>query len=195
MAHKFGADPSGMPTAANIADNILSNFQGLFALQPMGKYVSGARTILKINGEIVAFAFQIGWNIRTEQDEIWTIDDWTPYELAPKRISIDGTIGGFYFPIKGSPTKNMMAPNVMSFMFHKYIDIEVKDSKTDALLFKTDRAVIVSNSVNITSENLAQVSLTWKAIGWADEKVPQYPDGVPTPTNNSKSKSPGIPNF
>jgi hypothetical protein len=181
----FGADPARIPTANQASDNLLSNFQGWFAVNPQGKYHSGARTIIKINGELIAFAFSVSWNIRTEQDEIWQIDDWTPYELAPKRITVEGSLSGFYQPIKGSPTKNGFSANVLSFMFHKYVTLEVRDSVTDAILFKTNKAVITSNQTNVTAENPAQMQLTWKAIGWVDEKEPNYPSDIPTPTTDS----------
>lgn len=177
---KFGLNPSG-DIASTITDNVLSNFQGLFSIAPQGKYVSGARTIIKINGELAAFAFQVAWTIRTEQEEIWGIDDWTPYEIAPKRVTVEGTIGGFYIPFKGSPTANWAMPNLLSFMFHKYITIEVKDSTTDAILFKTNRAVITSNTTSVNAENLANMTLTWKAIGWVDEQIPGYPGDIKTP--------------
>jgi len=178
MAIPFGANPAGQPKGSEVADNVLSNFQNLFAINPQGKYVSGARTIIKINGQLAAFAFSVSWNIRTEQDEIWQIDDWTPYEIAPKRITVDGTIGGFYLPFKGSPTKSKIMPNLLSFMFHKYITIQVKDRTTDALLFQTNKAVITGYSNNTSAEGLSNISLTFKAIGWVDEKVPNWPDGV-----------------
>ena len=175
MSVKFGATTAGgPPTGADLADNLLSNVQGL--LSPSGgKYVSGARTIIKVNGQLVAFAFSVSWTINLSQDEIFVIDEWAPFEYAPKRITVDGTIGGFYLPGKGSPTKLLWQANMLSFLEHKYIGIEIKDRKTDALLFKTSQAVIVSSSTDIKSEQLANITLRWKAIGWQDEMVPARP--------------------
>lgn len=178
MANGFGASQPGSDAAGTIANNVLSNYQNIFAVSPQGKYVSGARTILKINGELAAWAFQVSWNVRTDQDEIWGIDDWTAYELAPKRISIDGSLSGFYLPIKGSPTKIAATPTMLSFMFHKYITIEVRDSVTDAVLFHTDKAVVTNTAVESTAEQLSKLVLNWKAIGWYDEKEPEYPTGI-----------------
>jgi hypothetical protein len=184
---EFGADPARQPKTSDIDDNLLSNFQGWFAVNPQGKYMSGARTIIRINGELIGFAFSVAWNIKTEQDEIWQIDDWTPYEIAPKRISVEGTLGCLYQPIAGSPTKRNIMSNVLSFMFQKYVTIEVRDSLTDALLFKTSKAVITGNQTSISTENPAQMTLSWKAIGWVDEKVPNYPFDVPPPGKSTAS--------
>ena len=191
MSVKFGATtPGGPPTAANLADNVLTNVQGLFALQKSGKYVTGARTNLKINGKLVAFAFSVSWNINLSQDEINTIDDWTPYEYAPKRITIDGSIGGFYLPGHGSPTKTLIQANALSFLFHKYITLEVRDRSTDALLFKSNKVVIVNSGAEFRSEQIGNISLKWRAIGWEDEMIPVFPTGAES-KSTSKPSLPG----
>ena len=175
--NKFGADPAGVPNANSVVDNALSNVQSIFSITPHGKYATGARTTIRINGKLAAFAFSVSWKIDLAQDEVWTVDDWTPYEYAPKRITVEGTIGGFHIPGKG-PTKTNIVANMLSFMFHKYITIEVRDRSTDNLLFKTNKAVITSYGENIQAERLGQITLNFKAIGWADERDPAYPTDI-----------------
>ena len=175
MSVKFGADPFAPDSLAKVvADNALSNVQGTLALFPAGKYVTGARVNLRINGRIVLFAFSVSWNINTEQDEIWTIDRTVPWELAPKRVSIEGTIGCFHMPFQ-TPTLNNMEADIVNFMFHKYITIEVKDRNTDALLFRTNKAVITSRQEDIRAEQIGTMHLRWKAIGWIDEGTSSLP--------------------
>lgn len=165
-----------------------SAFGGILSARRMGKYFTGARCVIKINGDLAGFAFAVSWKINTQQDEIWTIDDWTPYEIAPKRISVEGTLGMFHIPGKG-PSKELIQSDVLSFMFHKYITIEVRDSSTDQLLFKTNKAVITSRFEDVRAEQLTTIQLTWKAIGWADEQFPQLPKGT-TPDNNGDCAAP-----
>ena len=165
------------PTPGQITDNVASNIQGMLSTSS-GKYVSGARTIVRINGRLAAFAMSVTWNVNLSQDEINTIDEYAPYEYAPKRIIVDGTISGLYLPTNGSPTKLLFQANALSFLFQKYITIEVKDRKTDAVLFKTTKAVITSSSGSIQAEQLAGLTLHWKAIGWQDEMEPALPSDV-----------------
>ena len=155
-----------------LASSAFANFG-----KPMGKYLTGARTVIKINSELAGFAFQVSWNIRTEQDEIWTVDDWTPWEIAPKRIMVEGTLGMFHIPGKG-PSKENIQADVLSFMFHKYITIEVRDARSDQLLFKTNKAVITSRQQEVKAEELSTIRLSWKAIGWADERFPALPGNL-----------------
>jgi hypothetical protein len=180
----FGLNPSLLPSAKSLIDTGTNDFQGIFAVTPSGKYITGARTIIRINGKLAAFAFSVAWTINTQQDELWTVDDWTPAEFAPKRISVEGTISGFHIPGK-SPTALLISPNLLSFLFHKYITIEVRDRTTDNLLFKTDKAVVTVKSESIMAEQMGTLTLQWKAIGWADEKTPAYPQGAEGSSDNA----------
>ena len=161
----------------NLGDNLLSNVSGIFSSKPIAKYLSGARCVLRMNGKIIGFAFGISWNIKTEVTEIETIDDYLPYELAPQRISVSGNISGFRIPGSG-PTQSLLQADILSFLHQRYIEIEVRDSQTDNLIFLTKKALITGRSESIKSDALADMNLSFKAIGWADEKAPEEPQGL-----------------
>lgn len=158
-------------------DSALSSTAGIISTKPTAKYATGARTVLKINNKIVGFAFSVSWRINTEYMENRTIDDYLPNELIPFRVSVDGTIGTFHIPGQ-SATTNLIQADVLSFLFHKYITIEVRDSATDQLLFYTNKAVITSRAESLQSEQLGTVQLSFKAIGWKDEREPEIPVGA-----------------
>lgn len=165
-----------------VGPNFAQSVQGVFSIRPMAKYLSGARCILKVNGKIVGFAFAISWNIRTEATEINTIDDYMPYELAPQRVSVSGTISGFRIP-GSSPTQELIQADLFNFLHQRYIEIEVRDSTTDNIIFLTKRALITGRTENIKSDSLSDISLSFKAIGWADERPPKQPDGIGKPVD------------
>lgn len=150
--------------------NLNSNVSGIFSTKPTAKYASGARTTLKINNEIVGFAFNIAWRITTNVTEINTIDDYMPYELAPQRIYVDGTMGLLHIPGKSAGTE-LWQPDVLDFLHQKYITIEVRDVN-DQLLFYTNKAMITTRQEDIRVDSLANVQLAWKAIGFRDDRDP-----------------------
>ena len=160
-----------------VGQNALTNLDGIFSLKPMAKYLTGARCVLRMNGKIVGFAFGISWKISTDAVEIVTIDDYLPYELAPTRISVSGTISGFRIPGSG-PGTLLLQPCQLAFLHQRYVNIEVRDSQTDNLIFQTKKALITSRTENISAENIAQMSMEFKAIGFFDERTPQVPSGV-----------------
>ena len=168
MARGFGRN------ANNVAANVASNFGNIFSLKPTAKYLTGARTVIKVNGNLVGFAFSVSWQISTDVTEIRTIDDPIAYELAPRQISVSGTIGGFIIPGK-SPQAELLQTDLANFLMNKYITIEVRDSATDTIIFKTNRAMVTSSSGTTGAEKPAEMSLTWKAVGWQAETPPTPP--------------------
>ena len=163
-----------------LADNIMGNFAGMISTKKSAQYASGARCLLKINGVLVGFAFGISWSISTAAMEIQTIDDPLAYELAPTRMSIEGSISALHIP-GTSPGTLLWQPDNLNFLLQRYITIEVRDSATDQLLFATDRAFITTRTEEIKVDSLASVSLTWKAVGYRDEREPQLPQDLSAP--------------
>lgn len=172
-----------------ISDIVGSQAPGIFSARQNAKFMSGARTILKINHKIVGFAFGISWRITTENTPIYTVDDYLPVELVPQRVHVDGTISMLHIPGR-SPGAELWQPDVLNFLFHKYITIEVRDSATDQLIFYTNKAVITSRSEDIRVDSLASIELTWKAIGYRDERMPSIDESKLDDIKNVKPEQP-----
>jgi hypothetical protein len=160
-----------------LTDNVAGNIAGIFSTRATAKYASGARSILKVNGRVCGFAFNISWRINTTVTEVMTIDDYMPYELAPQRIVVDGTISALHIPGTSAGTE-IWQSDVLNFLFQRYITIEVRDSVTDQLLFFTDKAMITSRQEDVKVDSLASVQLSWKAIGFRDEREPERAQDV-----------------
>jgi hypothetical protein len=156
----------------NTVNNLASNVAGIVSTRPNAKFMSGARCTLKINGQLVGFAFGISWNINTLVTEVNTIDDYLPYELAPQRVTVEGTISALHIPGTSANTLSWQ-PNVLSFLFQPYISIEARDSATNQIIFATDKATIVTRSEELRVDQLSNVTLRWRAIGYIDEQTPQ----------------------
>lgn len=172
MANGFDNTP---PALQNVVDNALGgNIGGIISTRPVAKYMSGARCILKINDKIAAFAFGVSWRINTTYKEINTIDNPLPEEFVPQMIKVEGSITALHIPGQGVGAQ-LWQPNVLSFLFHQYIRIEVRDSQTNQLLFYAPKAVITTRQEEIRVDQLANVSLNFMAIGFRDEKDPSYP--------------------
>ncbi len=157
-----------------LLDNAASNLSGIISTRPSAKYMSGARCLLKVNHRPVGFAFNVQWRIDTLFTEINTVDNPLPEELAPKSIRVSGNISALHIPGEGIGVQLWQA-DVLSFLFHQYITIEVRDSTTNQLLFYAPQAVITSRQEDIRVDDLAQVSLSFMAIGFRDEKTPTVP--------------------
>jgi hypothetical protein len=168
------------PLGVGLASNVVGNISGIISTKPNAKYASGARCTLKVNNQLVGFAFTISWRMNTTVVEVNTIDDYLPYELAPQRITCEGSISALHIPGQGVGVL-LWQPDILNFLTQQYITIEARDSSTDQLLFFTDKAMITTRTEEIRVDSLANVSLAFKAIGYRDERAP----ALPTPPPNT----------
>lgn len=173
--------PAGFDNVPNVGsqllDNVTSgNFGGIISTRPSAKYMSGARCVLRINSKPVVFAFGISWRIDTSYLELNVIDNPLAEELVPKAIQVSGSISALHIPGRG-PGAQLWQGDALSFLFHQYITIEVRDSETNQLLFFAPKAVITSRQEEIKVDDLAHMSLNFMAIGFKDEKEPAQPTG------------------
>lgn len=170
----FGRSIEGTVTTG-LQDAIAANGGGLITTRQNAKYLSGARTVVKVNDRIFGFCFAVSWNVETDYTEIRTIDNPMPYELGPKRVSVSGTLSSWVLPGQ-SPQAEVMQSDMLSFIFNRYITIEVSDSSTGNIIFKTDRAMIVRSRGRSSPDSLSQMELEWRAIDWMNEQKPEYPE-------------------
>jgi hypothetical protein len=178
----FNRGSSG-DVVADIASNAaLSNMGGFISLRPSAKYMSGARTTIKINDRIMSFAFSVSWDIETELTEIRTVDELRAYEFGPRKISVSGTVGSWVLPGE-SPQINNIQANALSFIFDKYVTIEVRDSVTDNIIFRTNNAMFSRSRGSLARGTLGNMELSWRAIEWINEESPKYPDRDDTNTS------------
>jgi hypothetical protein len=182
--------PSGFNNRPNLSnrlgDNLTSQAAGIFSTRPSARYASGARAVLKINNKLCGFAFGISWRISTATTDITTIDDYFPHEIAPQRVTVEGSISALHIPGQSASTE-LWQPDALNFLFQQYISIEVRDSATDQLLFYTNKAMITSRQEDIRVDSLASVQLSWRAIGFQDERKPELAEGVVTNTQENKN--------
>lgn len=184
-ASGFNNRPSN---ATNLANNLASNVSGVFSTKIAAKYTSGARTMLKINGKLVAFAFGVSWRINTAVTDINTIDNPFPAELVPQRVTVEGSISAMHIPGQSAGTE-LWQPDVLNFLFQQYLTIEVRDT-SDQLLFYASKAMITSRSEDLRVDSLGQVTLTFRAIGFQDERRPEVAQGALGGTSGGTSTQP-----
>jgi hypothetical protein len=146
----------------------------LFAYTPSARFIAGGRTIISINKVSAPRLSSISWRILTEQRPIREIDNHFAYELAPNIIDVSGAYTEYREPFRG-PTISQHQANPLSFMWHPYISIEVRDSLTDALLFFSGKCAITERSESVSMDGLMMTSIKWQALAWKDEYEPTIP--------------------
>jgi hypothetical protein len=135
--------------------------------------ITGARTLVKINGELFAAGYVLDYTIETAVTVIDGIDNVLPNELAPERITVSMSMKVYRTP-ENDPVTMDFAPrgdNALDdpqkgFTQSSYISIEIRDRITDKTVIFLPRAWITKHSGSMEAEGI--LSETWhvKSIGF-----------------------------
>ena len=87
---------------------------------------------------------------------------------------VRGSLTGLRVPGNG-PTSLGLQSTMLNFPYKKYISIEVVDSATDSILFKTDRAMVTNRIESVEVDRLADMTIDFVAAEWEDEVRPFLP--------------------
>jgi len=142
--------------------------------QPTPKAITGARAIIKVNDQVMAFATSVSYVYETEYKEIQGVDNSLPEELAPTNIKVEVRCTNIRIPNE-SPTVSGIQANVYSHLEQSYVSIELKDRKTDAIILFIPKAMLVRREGTVASRGLASETWIFKGIGMWDEREPEQP--------------------
>lgn len=139
----------------------------------MGKprIFSGARAIVKINDQLVVYAMNVSYNIRTMYAEISTIDNPVPDEYAPTNIRVDLSITNLRVP-RESAAVLAYQPTIFNTLHQGYLSIELRDRGTNEILLYIPQAVLVNRSGVVGIRQLASETWQLRGVGYWDERPP-----------------------
>lgn len=135
------------------------------------KVFTGARAIIKLNGDLMVFATDVSYSIETEYKPLREIDNSLPAELTPGQIAIQVVASGLRIPF-GSPTMSRLAPTIMNAMTQPYCTIELRDRLTDATILYVAQAQMTRRGGRVSSRSMANETWTFVGIAWWDERKP-----------------------
>ena len=135
------------------------------------KVLTGARAILKLNGNLTVFATDVSWSVETDYKPIPEIDNSLPAELSPGAIRVQVTVTNLRVAF-GSPAVERLQPTILNAMTQPYTMIEVRDRGTDATIIRVPKSMLVRRTGHVSSRSMATESWTFVGIGYWDERAP-----------------------
>lgn len=165
--------------------NALASAASLIGLKPQPRIMSGARAVIKINGQVAALCTNVSYEITMDWSEIRGIDELIPNDLAPNSFSVKGSMILYRVPNK-SPIKDYLSQDMFSGILWPYSTIEIRDKRTDELIMLVRRAAITSRAESFAPGQLTATTMSFVGVGFRDEEVPQLlPDKLPNDTGSS----------
>lgn len=136
------------------------------------KIFSGARAIIKINGQILAYALSVRWDVRMDHKELRVIDEFLPQELMPTALAVTVSCTSLRFPGR-SATALKFQPNMLNLLKQGMSSIEIIDRRTNEVILYVPQASMVRRAGTVNARQLSNETWTFKGIGFWDEEEPE----------------------
>lgn len=133
------------------------------------RIASTAKVVLYINGRAYAQVTTFRWTCDTPTREIAGIDSSEPFELAPTRTKVTGTIGLVRLVGDGGIEGAGASVPFEYIASGKYFSLMLVDRATDTTLFRADNCRTSSQYWDVPQKGLITGSLTFEAISSSNE--------------------------
>lgn len=133
------------------------------------RIASTAKVVLYINGRAYAQVTNFRWNSETPTREIAGIDSSEPYELAPTRTKVTGSIGLVRLVGDGGAEGAGATVPFEHIPAGRYFSLMLVDRSTDTTIFRADNCRASQQNWDVPMKGFITGSLAFEALAWSNE--------------------------
>lgn len=123
-------------------------------------YVNGAPF-----GRVTSFRFSSS----TPRDAIYAIDSLDPFELAPTRTRVTGSLGLVRTIADGGAEGAGMTSNYEQLSREKYFSLMLVERISDTVIFRADYCSVVTQQWDVSAKEMVRGSIEFEALDWSNE--------------------------
>lgn len=132
----------------------------------MGKVITGARAIFRINGSKVAYASNVSYNEAIAVEDVNVLDKYNPEELAETGYSVDFSCESFVQEEKTIKELGFM-PRFQDLMHAGIMTTEIVDHKTEKVLLVLTGVKSLGRSGTLNARGV--MTETWNFRGLQEQ--------------------------
>jgi hypothetical protein len=110
------------------------------------EYFTGARCKLLINDKVIGAALEVSWSVRSELNEVRTIDNFLPTEIVPGQMTITASLKRVVDPRRTLGGDGLYS-TITSYLHQPYASIEVRDRMGNVIFLARGMFKDISGSV------------------------------------------------
>jgi hypothetical protein len=126
--------------------------------------LKGAEVKCYVSGKLYAEVQSIQYTIDYGEKEIYGIDSQFPQEIAPGRVSVQGTVSGLVIKNLGGLQAYDLRTKINEILFGPYTSLRLKDRHSDKDLFWLPQMKVTSEQTSIQAKGVVKVSFSFKGI-------------------------------
>lgn len=126
--------------------------------------LKGAECKVYISGKIYSEVKSLRYTIDYGSKEIYGIDSQFPQEIAPGRVSVQGTISGVRVRLTGGLQGYEARVRINELLKSPYTSLRIKDRKSDTDLLWLPQMTVINETITIPAKGIVELSFTFKGI-------------------------------
>ena len=126
--------------------------------------LKGAEVKVYVAGKLYAEVQSIQYTTDYAETEIYGIDSPFPQEIAPGRVSVQGTVQGLVIKMVGGLQAYDLRTKINEILHGPYVSLRIKDRFSDSDLFWLPQMKVVSEQVSIQAKGVVKISFQFKGI-------------------------------
>lgn len=126
--------------------------------------LKGAEVKCYVSGKLYAEVQGIQYTIDYGETEIYGIDSQFPQEIAPGRISVQGSVSGLVIKNLGGLQAYDLRTKISEVLHGPYTSLRLKDRHSDKDLFWLPQMKVINEQVSIQAKGVVKVSFQFKGI-------------------------------
>jgi len=133
------------------------------------KTVVGAGLKIYINNRPFGIGTAIEWVSNNSKEEVFGVDQLTPFEIEPTRNSISGSIECTKVRNDGGLEGRGITASDTNTLLEKYISIYVVDRLSGAVIFKCQNALVTNQKWRVDGRGMVKGSFGFSGLNWTGE--------------------------
>lgn len=129
------------------------------------EFFSGARCKLLINEQTIGAALEVSWSVRSDLQELRTIDNFLPVEIIPGQMSITASLKRVVDPRRTLGGDGLYS-TITSYLHQPYASIEVRDKLGNVIFLA--RGMFKDMSASVSNGRLGIESIDFVGYYWRE---------------------------
>lgn len=126
--------------------------------------LKGAEVKMYVGGKLFSEVQSIQYTIDYGETEIYGIDSSFPQEIAPGRVSVQGSVQGLVIKMVGGLQAYDLRTKINEILHGPYVSLRLKDRYSNSDIFWLPQMKVISEQISIPAKGTVKISFQFKGI-------------------------------
>ena len=126
--------------------------------------LKGAEVRVYISGKLYAEVQNLTYTIDYGEQPIYGIDSSFPQEIAPTKVSVQGSVSGVTVKFSGGLQGHSVRSKINELLHSPYTSLQIKDRHSDIIIFWLPQMKVTSETMTFPAKGTVKLNFNFKGI-------------------------------